>query len=205
MQHAVQRNILQRVIQYSQKMQQLLYLTRRKVSGSGSHMHRNAFLLQHPLENLIPARCSTQQNDNIPITHPSECTAFLICNLKFPHQLSDLRRYTICLLFLNRDLLAFVGARTDIRCLLPSLTGRKKKQFSRIWISSFCYCILSLRRIHGARMQGSQIVIDDSTHILPHDLCKNRIDGIQHLHPAPEILMKVYPTCRNLLHTRLPL
>lgn len=81
-QYAVEGNILQRVIQYPQKMQKFLYLSRRKVSRARSDIDGNAFLLQHPLKDLIPAGKGAQENHDVAKRSPSQRPRLLIRQLE---------------------------------------------------------------------------------------------------------------------------
>ncbi len=61
-----------------------------------------------------------------------------------------------------------------------------------------------MRRIHRARMQCRQIIIDETSHIFPHDLFKNHVRAVQHFPAAAEVLMQVDPSGFDPRATRLP-
>ena len=176
--HTKQRNILTGIVQYPQKLQQLLYFHCRKISGFRSNIYRNALLLQHFLKFLIPAAVGSQQNYHIPVFRRPFSPACPVCHRKpFPQRL-----------YFTGN-----GQRFRLFCTQFIIFIRFIHQYQFTDTSV-------IFRINRARIQCSPVVICNSAHLRTHHPPKHIVHGIHHLYTAAEVLCQIYPlACRSLM------
>ena len=87
--HAKQRDILSRIVQHPQKLQQLLHLQRPEISGLRCDIDRDSLLFQYLFEFFVPAASGAKQDDHIRISHRAKFSRGLLHDLQAALQLLD--------------------------------------------------------------------------------------------------------------------
>ena len=126
--------------------------------------------MQRLLELLCPAGIRPEQNHHIPVLYRPQRPGLLIRHLKILVQCTDFGS--------NRS--RFKAAHR-----LAAFFLLRKKQVFRL--------VPVIFRIGSPLIKGSILIIDNPAKLLPHNLLKQRIDSLQNLSAAPEILMQVDP------------
>ena len=87
--HAKQWDILSRIVQHPQKLQQLLHLQRPKISGLRCDVDRDSLLFQYLFEFFVPAAGGAKQDDHIRIPHRTQFSRGFLHHLQTALQLLD--------------------------------------------------------------------------------------------------------------------
>ena len=153
-----------------QELQKLPDLRGLKIPGAEAHISRNSLLLQRLLKLLRPAGIRPEQNHHIPILYRPQRTGLLVRHLKALIQCTDF----------GSNCPGFKAAHR-----LSAFLLLRKNQIFRV--------IPGVFRVRSTLIKGSILIIDNPAKLLPHNLLKQRVDSLQNLSAAPEILMQVNP------------
>ncbi len=185
---AVQRNVLTRIVQHAQILDDLADLLRLKISGPRRHITGHAVFLKHAPEILIPARGRPEQDHDIAVPRGPERVRLLIRDRIMPHEFPDPEGDRLCLdapaavallLFLLRAILRVPLRAAYHQQLRSRLRARRK------------------RSVPG--LQCGSLVILHAADLRSANMTENRVDRIQHLGAGPEIPVEINPLVLRII------
>ena len=166
------RNILQRIIDHPQKLEQGFHLHCLEITGSRGHIGRYPLLLQNPLKFLRPAGGGPKQNHHIAVSHRTQVSADGICHLQIFIQILD-----------------FPGDCS--RLLLPCRREAVFCLFNHEIFRVICVWILWIFRKGSSLVKGGSAVILHTAQISSHNPSKKSVYALKDLGTASEIFVQI--------------